>query len=92
MQDEYSGLKRIMYRTLVMTDAFKLLGFKTQEKKNAIYLTFSDPDAHINEIMLDSGDAEMAYFEVEVILGNLMLPWALFDGLYNTCEANQNRG
>ncbi len=74
-----------------MTAAFKMLGFEiSEESEDITYLTFSNPDAGIGDVLLESGDAQMTYMEVEYILGRIELSQALFDGLYDTCEAKQN--
>lgn len=49
-----------------MTAAFKMLGFEiSEESEDITYLTFSNPDAGIGDVLLESGDAQMTYMEVE---------------------------
>ena len=91
MENKPFELKRPIYRTLVMIEAFKQIGFKIRDKDvDVTCLMFSNADAGIEDVMFESGDAEMMFSEVELILYRMMLPYTFFDGLYDTCEARQN--
>lgn len=53
-------------------------------------LVFSDKGAKVGDIVLESGDSEIMYFEVQLMLDRIGLPVPFFDGLYTSFETDQN--